>query len=156
MAESAAVKTTWKHVYHGIALAQLVESGRFTALNRVGNTEGLYLVNHDRRLLVKYDSEGADGRFAFTLNRGERTLLDGARRASEGGVFIALVCADLAVCGLTLDELKSIVSWSASGSQSIGVLLEEGKSMSVTGSAGQLPYKVPHSGPNGFPEKILE
>lgn len=149
------MKTTWKHVYHGMALAQLVESGQFTALNRVDGTEGLYLVNHDRRLLIKYDAEDNNGRYTFTLNPGERKLLREAAASSPGGVFVALVCGDVTVCGLSLDELQLIAAWTRSGSQGLSVLVEEGRSMTVAGPLGTLPYKVPHSGPDGFPGKVL-
>jgi hypothetical protein len=149
------VKTTWKHVFHGAALAQLVESSKFTALNRVEGTEGLYLVNHDRRILLKYDADDVDGRYSFTLNLSERKQLDSAETLSPGGVHIALVCGYTTVCSLTLGELKQLVSWSAPGGQGLTVLVEEGASMTVSGPLGQLPYKVPHSGAGGFPGKVL-
>lgn len=55
-----------KHVFHGAALAQLVEHPEFKALNKADGKYGHYVVNTDRRLLFKHRAKsGSPWHFTF-------------------------------------------------------------------------------------------
>lgn len=76
-------------LYHGAALTQIVESSEFTALNRDPGKYGLYVVNHDRALLVKHAAKPrSDGRYAFTFSVAELKALKAQERQHPG-----LVCS---------------------------------------------------------------
>jgi hypothetical protein len=62
------VKIQEQDVFHGPALAQIAEYGAFKALNRARAKQGHYIVNADRRLLLKYSTKSR-GPWKFTFTR---------------------------------------------------------------------------------------
>jgi hypothetical protein len=144
------VKVQDQDVFHGIALTQLVEHPSFKALNKASKRYGHYLLNMDRRLFVKYrNSNGLAWQFAFS-----QAELDAIRkdRRQPGSTFVVLVCGGSTVCAISENDLDVLLVPRAFGPQSIRVEAPAGRSMIVSGSGGQLPYKVQH---NSYPSKLF-
>ena len=139
-------------LYHGAALTQIVEHGSFAALSRDGGTRGLYRINNDRHLLIKYSSGfRTDHKYLFTFNDDQLQALDDCEKFSPGKVFAALVCGGTMICALSLRELGALVDLSGASQQWVTVECPQGKAMRTEGTRGRGP-KVSQ---NTFPGKVL-
>jgi len=150
-AGSHPMKLQEQDYYHGAALTQLVESTGFTALNKASDRYGHYLVNHDRRMFVKYRSNGTS-RWQFGFTQPEIRAIRDDHKGQKGKTFVVLVCGPETICPLTRDELFSVIDQNATGQQAMRVEFKQGQSMRVTGPLGRLKGTIPH---NAFPRKIL-
>jgi len=142
------MKVQDQDIYHGIALTQLVEHDSFKAINKTSPKYGLYDLNQNRRLFVKYSTNVGEV-WQFTFGPVELALI-GAE--SERSTFVVLVCGTTTVCALSLDEIETALDLGATGTQWIRVEAPAGASMRVTGSIGSLRHVVPH---NSYPNKVL-
>jgi len=139
-------------MFHGAALTQIVESSDFTALNRDPDKYGMYLLNHDRRLLIKHASAPrADGKYAFTFRPDDLELLAACEEMSPGKVFLALVCGSEVICGLSMETLAGLVDLGASSSQWVTIEAPTGKKLRTRGSLGDGPLVAQ----NAFPQIVL-
>jgi hypothetical protein len=144
------VKVQDQDIFHGIALTQLVEHPSFKALNKASKRYGHYLLNQDRRLFVKYRTNGGLA-WQFVFSKAELDAVNRDRR-QPGFTFVVLVCGGSTVCALSDEDLDVLLIPRASGAQSIRVEAPAARSMIVSGSGGQLSYKVPH---NSYPSKLF-
>ncbi|MDQ6613351.1 MAG: hypothetical protein M3083_00920 [Actinomycetota bacterium] len=90
------MKVQEQDVYHGIALAQLVKYSSFKAINCIGSKYGLYFLNLDRCLFIKYCGYGNEP-WQFTFSSAEmacigaqteRSTLRRARLRQDDGVSV--------------------------------------------------------------------
>jgi len=151
-----------KHRYHGIALAQVIEYKRFTALNPAVDHEfGHYQVNHDRELYVKYRSqcqgppekpqETKTYRFTVTPEETSRYAIS---FAAQSQTFLVLVCGDDTVLVLKQTEMKRLLVIPGREQQWIEVILESGISPRVRGrNLSGKPIVVAH---NSCPKHVFE
>ena len=145
------MKIQEKHKYHGSALAQVVEHEAFKALNRADSNYGHYLVNTDRRLIVKYRT-CERGPWVFNFTAPETVLL--RTDIERGGhTFVCLVCGNETVCILDEDQASSVLDLGSVEQQWIKVSCPEGCSMRVSGSSGDLSSTIPHK---AFPRRVFE
>ncbi|MCB1055795.1 MAG: hypothetical protein KDD11_09835 [Acidobacteria bacterium] len=140
-----------KHIYHGAALAQIVEHPSFKALNKADKRYGHYLVNQNRRLLVKYRTSG-DSPWQFSFPQSELALMAADLRAGAR-LFLCLVCGDITVAVLGEEDVRAVLDLGGDSQQWVTVELPPNSSMRVRGSLGTLSKTVPHS---AFPRLIFE
>jgi len=146
------MKIQEQDLYHGAALTQIVESTSFTALNRDPDKYGLYVINHDRRVLIKHAAgPRADGKYQFTFGASDRQLLS-QHVADPNKTFVALVCGQHVICGLNLTQLGSVIDLAAGGSQWVTVEAPPGKQLRTRGSLGDGPLVAV----NAFPSILLQ
>lgn len=143
------MKVQQKDLYHGAALTQLVEHDSFKALNKADGKYGHYLVNTDRRLMVKL-TEKADDPWSFTFQPDDLATLR-ADIASGFKTFIVLVCGKSTVCLLEHADFAAVMDLNAPGQQWIRVEIPKA-SMRVRGSAGELKRAIKH---NAFPTDVF-
>ena len=144
------MKINQKQQYHGAALAQLVGHDSFKALNNVDDGKyGHYLVNTDRRMLIKHTTE-EEGPWQFTFQPDDLATL----QADESGftTFAVLVCGNQTICLLPFDDLTQVIDLNAGSAQWVRGSLPPRSSMRVRGSAGELGHAVAH---NAFPAGVF-
>lgn len=139
------------HLYHGIALTQIVEHESFTALNRGSQKYGHYLINTDRHVFVKYSTAERES-WSFTFSTEELTEIREAVHKHQK-FFVCLVCGETTVCALTIDEICEVMNLKDQDRQSIKVTVPQGGSCHVVGALGKLKRAVPH---NSYPKKLFE
>ena len=145
------MKTTTDHVYHGIALAQIVQYQAFKALNRADSLYGHYVVNDKIRLFVKYATRRVPP-WSFTFRPRDWTAIK-ADIHSGAKTFAILVCGDKTVCCLDQQELSELLNFTARGARGITVTTKPRSSLTVRGGGTRkLPRQVPH---DAFPQKIF-
>ncbi len=146
------MKIQEQDLYHGAALTQIVESTSFTALNRDPDKYGLYVINHDRRVLIKHTTKlRHDGKYQFTFGTNDLDALN-QHGAHPEKTFVALVCAQQVICGMDLTQLGGIIDLDAGGQQWVTVEAPPGKSLRTRGSSGDGPLVAV----NRFPALVLE
>lgn len=140
-----------KHIYHGAALTQIVEHPSFKALNKADDRYGHYLVNRNRRLLVKYRTS-SESPWQFSFPKSEVALM---ASDLEGGakLFLCLVCGAETVAVLDEEQVRTVLDLGSAGQQWVVIELPLGSSLRARGSAGDLPRTIPHK---AFPGKIFE
>lgn len=145
------MKIQEKHIYHGAALTQIVEHASFKALNKVDDRYGHYLVNRNRRLLVKYRTS-SESPWQFSFPSSEVALMASDLEAGAK-LFLCLVCGTETVAVLDEEEVRTVLNLESTGQQWVSVELPPGSSLRARGSAGNLPRTIPHK---AFPRKIFE
>ena len=146
------MKINIRHETHGSALAQIVEDGSFTALNKASDKRGHYQVNHDRRLLIKRSTTGPED-WQFTFSERDLDVLRDDLQ-NDVRVFACLVCAGETICALDADQIRQLINVDDESTKSIIVTTppEPRTSMRVRGTDGELEGTVAHS---AFPEKVF-
>ena len=151
------MKIQEKHIYHGIALAQLAEFPQFKSVNKFGSHYGEYAVEMaDRRspvriLFIKYRGTGRT-RWDFVFSRAE---IGRFHRASQeySHVFIALVCSTETVCLLDAGDFFKVIEDEPRIPQVVRVENpSSGRSLRVSGPGAVLRRTIPHS---AFPRAIF-
>lgn len=137
--------------YLGAALHRIVEHPSFKALNKPDSKYGHFLINADRRVLMKH-SKADTSPWQFTFTGDDlKTLADDA--AIPGvSVFLVLVCGDQAFCALDQAQFESLIDLDRRTGQRIMVEYKKGHSLRASGSLGKLARPVPH---NVFPRLLL-
>ena len=146
------MKIQAKDLFHGAALTQIVEHPSFTALNKVDEKYGHYLVNANIRLLVKYSSP-VNSPWQFTFNQSDLGSIH--EDIIDDGVefFACLVCGTETVCLLGEEQLIAVIDLNAGDAQWVRVEIPAaGASMRVKGSAGKLRGTVTHK---AFPNALF-
>ena len=140
-----------KDLFHGAALTQIVEHPLFTALNKVDDKYGHYLVNADIRLLVKYSSP-SNSPWQFTFNESDLEAIRNDIMDESVKFFACLVCGTETVCLLTFEHLEAVIDLDSEDAQWVHVeILAPRKSMRVKGGTGKLKKTVAHNAfPNGL------
>ena len=141
-----------KDLFHGAALAQIVEHGEFKALNKADGKYGHYVVNTDRRLLFKHRTKNRSP-WQFTFKPDDLKTNASDRKAGfKTGVV--LVCGQNTVCLLSLAQVRKLIDLDASSQQWIRVKIPRSRaSMRVNGTSGTLAYTVAHS---SFPSRVFK
>lgn len=137
-------------LYHGAVLTQITEASSFKALNKADHLYGHYLLNKDTRLFVKYSKKGEEP-WEFRFQRSELDAIKQDLEAVEQ-VFLCLVCGEVTICCLSVEEFMEIINLDAKDSQTIIVDSPTAASMRVRGSAGRLAKTIAH---NSFPKKLF-
>ncbi len=143
------MKISKKDLFHGAALTQITEHDSFKALNKADSKYGHYLVNTDKRLLVKHSDTVEPWQFTFQVDDLETLRSD---IASGFSTFLVLVCSEFTICLLRKDEFERLIDLRSTGQQWIKVSIPKA-SMRVSGSAGSLKHAIKH---NGFPHRMFE
>lgn len=139
--------------YHGAALTQIVEAAAFTALNRDPEKYGLYVINHDRRVLIKHSTKPRpDGKYQFTFAANDLQVLQQHAGGHPEKTFVALVCGHHVICGLDLTQLAGLVDLGAKGNQWVTVEAPAGKQLRTRGSLGDGPLIAI----SAFPAMVLQ
>ncbi len=139
-----------KDIFHGAGLTQIVEHSSFKALNKADLKYGHYLVNTDRRFMLKY-GKSKKGPWQFTFGSDDLKTLKNDM-ALPGKVFLCLACGDKTVGCLNGGEFSQLIDIGSSAQQFITLEFPKGGSLRARGSQGQLKGTIPH---NMFPEKIF-
>ena len=140
-----------KDLFHGAALTQIVEHPSFTALNKVDEKYGHYLVNANIRLLVKYSSPSSSP-WQFTFNENDLNSICDDIMGEGVNFFTCLVCGTETVCLLSVEQLRAVIDLNAEESQWVRVEIPAGKSMRVKGSTGTLRRTIAHK---AFPSDLF-
>lgn len=148
-----------KHLYHGCALAQIVEHRGFTSLHvdksvdKASDSYGHYRINEATHLFIKYRRKGKDAQewgFSFKAEEVKR-ILQCSKKATW--CFVALVCAPQEICLLDMQQLRQLISFHEDISdQRITASLKPRCGFAVVGDKGQLSRKVCR---NRFPKAVL-
>ncbi len=143
------MKIVQKHLANGAALSQLVDHEAFKSLGRLDATKGHYLVNGDRRILVKTTKEATQP-WRFGLKPEDlKVLRDDI--ASKQKTFLCLICGTTSICVLDQADLDTVLDVNADGKQ--GLKVESPVAgMRVRGPKGPLKKGIGH---NVFPAKIF-
>lgn len=146
------MKIQEKDTYHGAALTQIVEHESFKALNKADTKYGHYLVNTDRRMMVKHTKADGD-KWRFTFQPDDLIVLAGDLRATNY-VFVVLVCGQSTICCLDAAQIQVVLDMNDTAraqwvETSCPVV---GGSMRAKGTNGPLKGTIPH---NRFPEVVL-
>ena len=146
-----------KHLYHGIALAQIVEHPSFTALNRESDVpkSGHYLINHNIHLFIKYSTNEGEWLFTFKPHdvKNYRGYLDNENEDKK--LFLCLVCYKKVVGSLDKIAIKKYLDLDSHEQQWIKVMEKEGKSrttLQITSSYHQKKERFSHQ---NFPEVLF-
>lgn len=144
------MKIDQKDLYHGAALTQITEYAGFKALNKADAKYGHYIVNTDRRILMKYSS--AEGSWHFSFNADDLATVKKDFKA-KGKVFVVMVCGADTICILDRAEIETLLDFTGD-QQSIAVHYPKGGGLRVENRTlgKKLAHKIPH---NAFPEKIF-
>jgi len=139
------MKTQGKDFYYGVALAQIVEYPVFTSINKVTKKNGLYQINDDIRILIKY-STADDMEWRFTFRE------DDLEHVFDHDIHIVLVCSEYTICLLSRVDISEILDADIASPQWVSVSCRDGEKMRVGGSLGNLSHPVAH---NAFPKEVL-
>ncbi len=134
-----------KDFYYGVALAQIADYPTFTSINRVTEKDGLYQINDDIRILIKY-STADNGEWRFTFRK------DDFEELHYYECFIVLICSGNTICLLSHEDINEILDTNIDASQWVSVTYPDKGQMRVNGSLGPLSHTVAH---NAFPREIL-
>jgi hypothetical protein len=135
-----------KDFYYGAALAQIVDYPTYTSINRVSDKNGLYLINNETKLFVKYSAvDEEEWRFTFKPD-------DFDDLSEEFEYYLALICAGNTICLLSNSEVDEIIDTDSDSSQWIAVNSSNSGQHKVRGSNGSLSKLVPQ---NAFPKKMF-
>jgi len=138
-----------KDFMHGAALVAIADAPGFTALNKIGNKYGHYVVNHDRHIFIKY-TLGDGPTFVFTFSDSDKLeLVVTSQTARAYSVF---VCNDVAITALPVEELGKIIDLHKPTNEQVHIVAEPGKQLWVSGPQGELAHAIPR---NAFPHSIL-
>jgi hypothetical protein len=135
-----------KDFYHGVVLTQIAEYPTFSSINKVTEKEGLYQLNNDKRILIKY-STSDEGEWRFTFSRNDLESID-----HHYEFFIILVCGGSSICLLSSEDIEELLDTDADSSQWISIDYLDGEQIRVKGSLGDLSHTVAH---NAFPKNLL-
>jgi hypothetical protein len=148
--ERTKMKIQKKHVYHGVALTQILEHPSCESLKKAEDNEyGHYRVNRDIHILVKYATAWP---WEFTFSEDHLRTIKDARQVNSSRTFICLVCGDKTVWLLDEEEIDDLLDLSRLSQQWIRVDTPEDCSSHVSGTKGVLRHMVSH---NSFPDRIL-
>lgn len=143
------MKIQQKDLFHGAALTQLTEHLSFKALNKADTKYGHYMVNTDRRLMVKL-TEKPSAPWTFTFQPDDLNTLS-SDMASGFRTFVVLVCGRETICLLPERDFLVLLDLSSTGAQWIRVEIPRA-SMRVRGSSGRLSHAIAHK---DFPENVF-
>jgi hypothetical protein len=101
--------------------------------------------------LIKYRTNDGDS-WQFTFKPEEIEALKEIARKGDL-IFVCLVCGQVTVCALSLEEAKELLSGKSKDQQSITVEAPPNASLRVWGSKGSLDKTIPH---NSFPKRLFE
>lgn len=143
------MKINEKHLYHGAALAQIVEHASFKALNKAPDgAYGHYILNQGTALWMKYAT--GEPEWQFTFNPTDLVALRGDPSAQ---VLAVLVCGQRSVCLLHRAELVDLIDLSAASSQWLRIGAPAGTGLKVRGQQDPTRAKtIPH---NRFPNELF-
>ena len=132
-----------KDFYHGVVLTQIAEYPVLTSINKVAQKDGLYQVNDDKHILIKYSISSED-EWRFTFRKSD---LEESEKRCEilGDFYVVLVCSDRTICLLTSRDIEEILYADTDRSQWISVSCSDGRQMKVKGSRGDLSHTVAHN-----------
>lgn len=143
------MKIQQKDLFHGAALTQLTEHESFKALNKADTKYGHYMVNTDKRLMVKL-TEKASEPWTFTFQPDDLNTLQ-SDIASGFRTFVVLVCGKATICLLDEVQFMSVIDLNANSAQWIKVEIPKA-SMRVRGSTGALKNAIAHK---DFPDNVF-
>ncbi|BBO36543.1 hypothetical protein [Lacipirellula parvula] len=143
------MKIQQKDLFHGAALTQLTEHVSFKALNKADAKYGHYMVNTDRRLMVKL-TEKTSAPWTFTFQPDDLNTIS-SDIASGFRTFIVLVCGKVTICLLSEGDFSQLIDLTSPTAQWIKVEIPKA-SMRVRGSHGTLKGAITH---NSFPDGVF-
>jgi hypothetical protein len=145
------MKISENDFYHGAALTQIVEHPSFKALNKATAKFGHFIVNKDITVLVKYRKKARGSSWVFTFSLDDmQTISHDARTGKRP--YVALVCGDITVCGLTIDQLRQTIDLRSNRGQTLTVNTPRRLSIRISGSKGKLPGTIAHK---AFPDMLF-
>ena len=144
------MKIQQKDLFHGAALTQLTEHASFKALNKADKKYGHYMVNTNRRLMVKLTAK-EHGPWQFTFQPDDLDTLRSDFATRNNKTFVVLVCGETTICLLNRQDFKVVVDINATSAQWIRVDIPRAR-MSVRGSKGELTHSIAH---NSFPDTVF-
>ena len=119
--------------------------------------DGLYQINDDKRILIKYSTE-SDHEWRFTFQKDDfealynTALEDDFEELVSHDHFIVLVCAGYAICSLSSADIDELMNADIDSAQSISISCSSDDKMKVRGSLGDLSHTVRH---DEFPSGLL-
>lgn len=139
--------------YHGVIFSRLLHAAKKNISIRAYPTSdnASYVINDNIGIYVKYSSKRlTPWRFSF-LKRHQDEILEMKNKFGE--VFLLLVCHHDGIVALSFDDLKSILNDTHEEIEWVSVSRNKRQMYSVSGSDGDLKFKV---GRNDFPDKLFK
>ena len=143
------MKIQQKDLFHGAALTQLTEHSSFKALNKADTKYGHYMINTDRRLMLKL-TEKENGPWSFTFQPDDLNTLR-SDIASGFRTFVVLVCGKFTICLLDETDFQQLIDLNNPTAQWIRVEIPKA-SMRLRGSHGALKHAIAHK---DFPDNVF-
>jgi hypothetical protein len=110
-----------------------------------------YVINDNIGIYIKYSTKRlTPWRFSF-LKRHQDEILE--MKNKLGSVFLLLVCHNDGIVALSFEELKAILNESHDEIEWISVSRRKREMYSVSGSDGELKFKI---GRSDFPSKLFQ
>src|SRR5271157_792951 len=123
------MKIQQKDLFFGAALTQIVEHPSYKAVNKADQKYGHYLVNTDRRLLIKLTAqENAPWQFTFQSDDLMTLRTDIASRFRS---FVILICGKSTICLLDQQDFQGILDLHSDNAQWVRVEIPPKASMRV-------------------------
>lgn len=131
--------------YIGIVLKAIADHPAFTCINKVTECNGVYQLNNNTRILIKYSTnESSSIIFNFYKNEIDELLAH--------NYFIVLVRKDLCICLLSQFDVEILLDTKNSQLHSINITYQE-DGMYARGPIGYIDEKIAY---DSFPKKIFE
>ena len=114
--------------YYGCVLAQIIAHADTTHIAKLNQVKGLYEINGDRQILIKYSTEG-NSEWRFTFRRDE--IVNIKPNEEHTLFFVVLVCAARGICLLDANLIHALLPDGVGKSQTIIVSESGGNRMQV-------------------------
>jgi len=138
--------------FHGAVFARLIHKTTvpltFESFPTPDNAS--YVINGKTGIYIKYSSKRlSPWTFSFQKRHQDEML---EMRRKFGEVYLLLLCNNDGIVSLSSDDVKKILNDTHDPVEWIRVARSAGKMYKVTGSDGDLPYKI---GRSDFPQSVL-
>lgn len=139
-------------IYYGCVLTQIIEHASTTHISKLDGAKGLYEINGDRQILIKY-STAEDREWRFSFRRAE--IANIKPNEAHTLFFLVLVCGRQSICLLDVNAIQGLLPENEKKSQSIVVNFDGNSRMHIRNEKDDielLPRIVSHK---AFPAKLL-
>lgn len=139
--------------YYGCVLSQIIAYANTTQIRKIDGAKGLYEINGDRQILIKYSTEG-NSEWSFNFRRDEIAHIK--PNDAHTLFFVVLVCGARSICLLDAKAIQALLPEEVRKPQAIVVSESSGNRMqvqNVKGAVGIFPRVIFHK---AFPADVLQ
>jgi hypothetical protein len=135
--------------FHGAVFSRIIDDSSTIIKKHSGNNSS-YIINNKTPIYIKYSQKRiSPWTFSFA-----KTHIEDISKVKNGfeNIFIILVCNDNGICCLNYQEFCTVISVESNYFPKwIKAQRQKGEKYAVTGSDGELTYKI---GNSDFPNKL--